>query len=222
MCDKLTHEDEVAEVDSLVELYVQAFLRSRDEEVGVEFLAELLDKLDAFLQAICRTTHTYVLPHDVAKLLVDRVNRTLTLDVHEAVDLSLNTLLCLSKLWQIGREVRPDSLVGKVVLDGVRQYEVTIGQALHKSRSTKTVGTVVREVTLTDSEQTCDRCLEFVVYPDTTHCVVDSRIDHHRVVVLNAIDFVGKLTRVNVGDLLVHVEEVAITLTDNVDAEAVD
>ena len=81
---------------------------------------------------------------------------------------------------------------------------------------------MVREVTLTDSKQTCDRCLEFVVYPDTTHCVVDSRIDHHRVVVLHAVDLVGKLTRVNVSNLLVHVEEVAITLTDNVDTEAVD
>ena len=111
MCDELTHKDEVAEVDSLVELYVQAFLRSRDEEVGVELLADLLDKLDAFLQALCCTTHTYVLPQYVAELLVDRVNRTLTLDVHEAVDLSLNTLLSLCELGQVGREVRPDSLV---------------------------------------------------------------------------------------------------------------
>ena len=163
-----------------------------------------------------------MLPHDVAKLLVDRVYRTLTLDVHEAVDLSLNTLLSLCKLGQVGREVRPDSLVSEVVLDGVRQYEVAVCQALHKCRCTKTVSTVVREVTLTDSEQTSDRCLELVVYPDTTHCVVDSRIDHHRVVILHAVNLVGELARINVCNLLVHVEEVAVTLTDNVDAETVD
>ena len=56
MCDKLTHKDEVAEVDSLVELYVQAFLRSRDEEVGVELLADLLDELDTLLKTLLCTT----------------------------------------------------------------------------------------------------------------------------------------------------------------------
>ena len=81
---------------------------------------------------------------------------------------------------------------------------------------------MVREVALADCEQTGDRCLELVVYPDAAHCVVDSRINHHRVVVLHAVDFVCKLARIYVGDLLVHVEEVAVALADYVDAEAVD
>ena len=119
-------------MDSLVELDIESFLASGDEEVGVELLAELVDELDAFLETLLCTAHTYMFPEDVAEFLVERIDRTLALDVHEAVDLSLNALLGLCKLRQIGREVRPDSLVGEVVLDGVRQHEVAVCQALHK------------------------------------------------------------------------------------------
>ena len=144
------------------------------------------------------------------------------MDAHQAVNLSLYTLLGLIKLGTVGGDVGPDSLVGEVVLDGVGQHEVAVGQTLHKSRSTQTVCTVVREVALADGEQTCDRGHQLIIDPDATHCVVDSGVDHHRVVVSHAVDLVGLLAGVNVGDLLVHVEEVAVALTDNVDAEAVD
>ena len=158
----------------------------------------------------------------MAELLVDRVNRTLTLDVHQTVDLVADSLLGSCELRQIGRNLWPYSLVSQIVLDGVRQYEVTIGQTLHQSRSTQTVSTVVREVTLTNSKQTRNRGLQLVVNPDTTHCVVDSGIDHHRLVVLHAIDLVSNIAREYVGNLLVHLEEVAITLHDDIDAQTVD
>ena len=44
--NQLTHEQEVAQVDSLVELHVETFLRSGDEEVGVELLLQFLDELN--------------------------------------------------------------------------------------------------------------------------------------------------------------------------------
>ena len=219
---ELTHEDEVAQVDSLVELDVEPFLCSGDEEVGVELVTEFLHELETLLQTFLGTTHTNMLPHDVSELLVDRVNRTLTLDIHQTVGLCLNSLLCLCKFGQVGTEAWPYLLVSEVVLDGVRQYEVTVGQALHKSRGTETVSTVVREVTLTDSKQTRDGGLQLVVNPDTTHGVVDSWEDHHRLVVLHAVDLVGEVAGEHVGDLLIHLEEVTITLHDLVDAETVD
>ena len=81
---------------------------------------------------------------------------------------------------------------------------------------------MVREVTLTNSEETWDSGHQLVVNPDTTHCIVDSREDHHWVVVLHAVNLVSQLTWVNVGNLLIHIEEVAITLQDNVNTETVD
>ena len=209
-------------MDSLVQLDVQTFLGTGDEEVLVELLADSLQELQTFLQTLLGTTHTYMLPHDVTQLLVDRVNRALTLDVHQTVNLCLNSLLGSLELGQVGRQASPQLLVGQVVLDSIGKYEVTIGQALHKSRSTQTVSTVVREVTLTDSEQTGDSGLQLIVNPNTTHCVVDSGEDHHGVIVLYAINGLSQLTGVNVGNLLVHLEEVAITLENLLDAQTLD
>ncbi len=81
---------------------------------------------------------------------------------------------------------------------------------------------MVGEVTLADSEEALDRSLELIVYPDTTHSIVDSREDHHRVIVFHAINFLSELTRIYVGDFLIHVEEVAVALANHVDAKAVD
>ena len=58
---------------------------------------------------------------------------------------------------------------------------------------------MVGEVSFTDSEEARDRGHKLVVHPDTTHRVVDSRIDHHR-----------RLVGIVVGDLFVHLEEVTI------------
>ena len=51
---------------------------------------------------------------------------------------------------------------------------------------------------------------------------MDGWIDHHRVVILHAVYLVCQLSWINVGNLLIHVEEVAIALTNHVDAEALD
>ena len=51
---------------------------------------------------------------------------------------------------------------------------------------------------------------------------MDGGEDHHRVVVVDAVLGAGELARVDVGDLLVHVEEVAVALAHHVEAEAVD
>ena len=51
---------------------------------------------------------------------------------------------------------------------------------------------------------------------------LSSREDHHWVLVLHAIDLVCEFAWIDVGDLLIHVEEVAITLADNVDTETLD
>ena len=70
---------------------------------------------------------------------------------------------------------------------------------------------MVGEVALAQGEEALDVGLELIVYPKATHGIVDSREDHHRVVV-----------RIHVGNLLVHVEEVAITLVYHVAAETVE
>ena len=58
-------------MDSLVELDVDAFLGSWDKEVFVELLADILQEFQALFEACLGASHAYVLPHDVAELLVD-------------------------------------------------------------------------------------------------------------------------------------------------------
>jgi len=59
--------------------------------------------------------------------------------------------------------------------------------------------------------QTGDRGHEFIVDPQTTHGVVRRRVDAHR-----------HLVWILAGDALVHVEEVAVPLSDHALAEATD
>ena len=158
----------------------------------------------------------------MTQFLVDRINRFFTLDTHELVDLSLNCFFCFSKFRKISRETRNSDLICQIILDCIRQYEVTVSQTLHQCRSTEAVCTMVGEVTFTDSEQTLDSGLQFVVYPDSSHCVVDSRINHHRIIIFYAINFFCQFARINVSDFLVHIEEVTITLEDNIDTQTVD
>ena len=71
---------------------------------------------------------------------------------------------------------------------------------MHQSRSTQTVGSVVREVGFTDSEQTGNGSHQFVVHPDTAHRVVRCGINHHRSLIGIIID-----------DFFIHLEEVSVT-----------
>ena len=77
---------------------------------------------------------------------------------------------------------------------------------------------MVGEVALADGEKSRDGCLEFVVNPDAAHCVVDGRENHHWIVIIHSILCSALFAWVHVGNLLIHVEEVAITLTNHVDA----
>ena len=81
---------------------------------------------------------------------------------------------------------------------------------------------MVREVALADGEEARYGGHELVVHPDASHGVVYGGVYHHRVIVLHAVDFVGQLSGVDVGYLLIHVEEVAVALQHHVDAQALD
>ena len=103
------------------------------------------------------------------------------------------------------------NFVRQVVADRIRQYEIAVGQTLHQRRCAQTVRAVVGEVGLADRIQAGDRGHQVVIQPDTAHRIVHGRIDRHRFFV-----------RIDVGDLFVHLEQVAVTFADRLFAEAVD
>ena len=70
---------------------------------------------------------------------------------------------------------------------------------------------MVGEVGFADGVEARNRGLQVIVDPDTTHGIVDGRIDHHRL-----------LPRGAGGDLLIHVEEVAVALSNALVTQALD
>ena len=177
---KFADFEEILETKCLFKFLVELELSTRNPYGLIEFLLEFVDFLNGLLKTLGIASHTYVLPHDVAKFLMKNVYRNCTLHCEEVVDTLLNGLFSLCELRTVDIGLRLCELLGEVISDSDRKNEVTIGQSLHEGRSAKTVSTVVREVSLTDGVKTRDGSFEIVVYPDTTHSVVDSRVNHHR------------------------------------------
>ena len=75
----------------------------------------------------------------------------------------------------------------------------------------ETVGAVIREVGLAEGVKTGYGGHEVVIDPYTAHRVVNGGVDHH-----------GLFVRIDVCDLLVHLEEVAVTLGYDILAETGD
>ena len=99
----------------------------------------------------------------------------------------------------------------QIIADGIGQYEVTVGQSLHEGRCTEAVGTVVGEVGLADGVKAGNGGHQVVIHPDAAHGIVYGRINHHRL-----------LVRVHVGNLFVHLEQVAVAGLDDILAEPFD
>ncbi len=142
---------------------------------------------------------------------MDVVHRLLALDREELGDLLLHVLFSLVESRRVGLYLRSLDLVREVVADGVGQYEVAVGKTLHQGRSAQTVGAVVGEVGFADGVETRNGGHEVVVDPDAAHRVVHGGEDLHRL-----------LIGADVGNLLVHVEKVAVALLDDLLAQTLD
>ena len=70
---------------------------------------------------------------------------------------------------------------------------------------------MIREVGFSDGKQARDGSHQLVIHPETTHRIVDSRIDHHR-----------RFVRILICDLLIHLEEVAVLLLHHVASQTFD
>ena len=177
------------------------------EEVGLE----LFDFLPGGGEALFGASHAAVFPHDAAEGLVVVVDGEGALDADEVVHAGADVLLGLVEFGAFGFDFADVDLVGEVVLEGVGEDEVAVGQALHERAGAEAVGSVVGEVGFAGGEEAGDGGLQLVVDPEAAHGVVDGGVDHH-----------GHLVGVLVGDFLVHLEEVAVLLLHDVAAEAAD
>jgi len=99
---------------------------------------------------------------------------------------------------------------GHVVVDGIGQHEVAVGQACISALAPRRWRHGRRNWPRR-SHTGRNGGHQVVVHPKAAHSVVDGRVDAHRL-----------LVRIFAGDALVHVDQVAVALFDDVLAQAVD
>ena len=213
--DELCQLEVVFEAVGFLQLGVELFGAARDVDLVPELCFELFDELAGGGEAFGAACHAAVFPHDAAEGLVEMIDGVellgVGLDAEEAVDALAHGFFSGVELGGLVGDLADVDLVGEVVLDGVGEDEVAIGEALHQCGGTEAVGAVVGEVGFASGKEAGDGGLELVIDPEAAHGVVDSGVDAHGL-------FVG----VDVGDLLVHLEEVAVAGFDDVAAEALD
>ena len=72
--DEFAHSDEIVQAQSLLQFDVHAFRRTRDEQVSLELLTNLLQQFQRCLQTFFRTAHADIFPHDMTQFLVDGIH----------------------------------------------------------------------------------------------------------------------------------------------------
>jgi hypothetical protein len=205
--------DEVRHAAGLFELHVDRIARAGDQHAlagSPEFLADFGDALNRAIEACARAGHAALVPHDLAELAVERIDRALALDRKHAADALAGFGFGLFELRQVGVH-RAGLLADEVVGDGRGNHEVAIGKALHERRSAEAVGTVIGKICFAQHMQAGDVRHQIVIHPQPAHRVVDGRINHHR-----------QCVWIFAGDLFVHLEKVAVTRADRRLAEALD
>jgi hypothetical protein len=136
------------------------------------------------------------------------IYRTFSLDVHNFLHAIINRFFGIFKFGQIGAETRNLNLIREIILNGIRKNEISISQALHQSRSAQTIGSVIGKVGFPNTEKTFYGSLQLVIYPNSTHCVMNGRINHH-----------GSFVRIVVHNFLVHLEKISISFLDDIDPQ---
>ena len=202
--------EEVGNAPGVLELLVDFAIDAGDVDVLPELFAQGGDEFDRLFQALFTAGHAGLFPHDLAERAVELGDGLLPFDGEELVHLRLHGVFGVDELGTV-RLVLAGGDAGEIVGNGVRDDEVAVGEALHQGRSAETVGAVHREVGFAEDEEAGEVAHAVVIDPEAAHGVVGGGVDAHR-----------HLVGVLVGDLLVHLEEVAVTLADLVFAEALD
>ena len=205
----LAEFEEVSDAAGLLELHVGVGAGTGDADVVPELLAQLRDLGDRLRQAFAGAGHAALVPHDFAELLVEAVDGAGAIDGEQPVGAGVDLFLGLLELGLVGLD-RARLLGGEIVGDGGRDDEVAIGQALHQGGGTEAVRAVVGEVRLAQHVEAGDVGHQVVVHPEAAHRVVHGGVDLHRLLV-------GILA----GDLVIHLEQVAVAGADRGLAEAV-
>lgn len=172
-----THEfaklQEVGHATGFFQRLVEAVTATTDHDIFPEFLAELRDALDGFGKTVAIAGHAALVPEEETEFTVEVVHSALAIDREKLLGPLLSLTRRIHKGGVRGVGALAAELGREVRAQGVRDDEVPIGQALHEGGSTEAVGTVIGEIRLAEHVEARDVAHEIVVYPETTHGVVN-------------------------------------------------
>ncbi len=141
---------------------------------------------------------------------MDGIGRALAANREQLLRARLHRLMCGLKLRGIHPNLR--QLRGsKIIPQRVWNHEVAIGQSLHQRAGTQPVRAVIGKIRFAQHEKPGNGGHQVVVHPQPAHGVVNRGVDAHR-----------HLVGVLIGDALVHLKQVAVTLANLCLAEPAD
>src|SRR3954462_13645714 len=189
---------------------IQLGIAAGNIDVAPVLGANLRDPLQRVLESGRIPRHATVVPHQLAQLAVEGVDRSFAPDPQqpsgEGRHLSFNPPafgVARIDFVQLGRR--------QIVTNRRWEYEVAVGQALHQRAGAQAIGAVIGKVCLPDDMEPWDGAHQVVIDPEPAHGIVDRRENPHR----HPIGIV-------IGDPLVHLEQIAVAVADGLLPEPAD
>ena len=199
--------EEVRHAAGFFEFHVGILAAAGDADVFPELLADHGDLRQRLAQPFAGPGHAAVVPHHHAQLAVEGIHGAAALDRQQFAGAFAHGGLGFFELGLRGAD-RARLLLNQIVGDGRRDDEIAVGQPLHECGGPEPVGAVIGEIRFAQHVQAGDVGHEVVIHPQAAHRVMNRRIDHHR-----------QLIGILAGDLLIHLEQVAVARADHRFAE---
>ena len=181
---------------------------ARHKNIFIKLFAQCFDFCYGFFKSFFVAWHSTFIPNNFSEFSMEIINRFCSLVIDKSIDLCSHIRLCFFKFRGVGRDWSCTDIICQIISDGVWQNKITICQALHQCRGTKSVGTMVRKVGLPYRKATWYCCHQVVINPNTSHGVVNSWVDHHR-----------GFVRVLIDNFFIHLKQVAIFCFDDLFAK---
>src|SRR6185437_4548444 len=207
---QLTELEEVRNPPGLLQRLIQFRVGPGNVDILPELFAQLRDELQCLAQSRVVARHATIIPHDVAQLAMNGVHGTLAVNREQSGCAIRDLALGIPELGHV-RIDGVDTATRQIVADRVRNHEISVRQTLHERTRSESVGAVVREVRFAQRIKTGNGRHQIVVDPETAHGIMRRWVDTHR-----------NLVRVLVGDALVHLEQITVSLGDGLRTESLD
>src|SRR5574344_711919 len=197
---KLTYFHKVCNTGSLFKLLVELIIFTWNINICPKIFFKILYLNNSFLKTFFITSHPHIIPHNNTQFLMEIINRFLSFNIKQLIKSPLDFIFRLFKSRIINISLRFLNFMTKIISDSIRKHKIAISKSLHKCRSSQPISTMIADISFANSIQSRYSSLQIIINPQSTHSIVNSRVNHHRF-----------LIRINSSNLFIHLEKVTVT-----------